>query len=81
MKSVLSIKKKIELLYKNKASLHLNMTIPHSKTRIKKMRGRISGVYPNIFTFKAICDGAEKSYAIQYSEVLMGSVEIAELKS
>lgn len=80
MKSVLSIKKEIELLYKNKASLHLNMTIPHSKIRIKKMSGRISGVYPNIFTVEAICDGAKKSYAIQYSEILMGSVEIAELR-
>lgn len=77
------VRAEIKKLYETNPHIHLNMTVKHPGVTLTNAPATITGVYSHIFQIESdeidILD-ILKRYTVQYSEVLMGNVEIVELK-
>lgn len=80
MNALDSIKNKILKLYKNDPNVHVNVDIPSPRVNVKNEPVLIKGVYPHIFQVEERSTGTPKTYTVQYGEVLLGHVEILEMK-
>lgn len=73
------IKAKIADLYKTNPNIHINVSMTHPRIQLENEEVVIKGVYSHIFRIEEYSSGSPKSYSLQYSDVLIKHIEIAEL--
>ncbi len=74
------IKSKIKDLYENNPEIHINALINHPKTEIKNDRATVKGVYSHVFRIEEYSKGTPQCHTLQYTDIMTGRIEIAELK-
>ena len=79
MNSLDIIKSKIQKLYKTNPNIHINVAITSPKINLKNESVVIKGVYSHIFQIEERGSGTPKCHTLQYTDVLLHHVEIAEL--
>lgn len=80
MNSLDIIRSKIQKLYNNNPSIHINVAITRPKVILKNEPVVIKGIYPHIFQIEERSSGFPKTHTVQYSDVLLNHIEIIELK-
>lgn len=75
-----NIKSKIKDLYENSPEIHINVMISHPKTVIKNDVATIKGVYSHVFRIEEHSKDTPQCHTIQYTDIMTGRIEIAELK-
>lgn len=73
------IKERIAELYKTNPNIHINVSMTRPKIHLENESVVIKGVYSHIFQIEEYSSGSPKSYTLQYSDVLIKQIEIAEL--
>ena len=81
MKTIQDIKSEIKNLYETNPNIHINVKASRSKSLVEMAPAVIKNVYPKFFCIEECSNGHAKRHSIQYAEVLMGNVAIAELNS
>jgi len=81
MKSIESIKSQIQRLYETNPNVHVNIKLKHPRITVNGTAAVITGVYRNLFRIVEHDCGYARTHSIQYAEVLIGQVVIAELES
>ena len=75
-----ALKKRIKHLYENNPSIHVNINMSRPKIHLEKAPAKIVGVYKNIFVVSENSKGYEERHTLMYTDVLIGHIEIVELK-
>ncbi len=78
MTSIESIKAAIKKLYETGAMVHITVSINRPKISKQGIPAKIVGVYPHIFQIEE-CSGEKRRYSLQYTDMLIGQIKIAEL--
>ena len=78
-RTIETIKKDIERLYKTAPHIHVNVTMRHPKVSVRNEPAQITGLYPNFFQIEERESGYPRRHILQYNDVLIGRVEILEL--
>lgn len=78
-RTIETIKKDIERLYKTAPHIHVNVTMRHPKVSVRNEPAQITGLYPNFFQIEERESGYPRRHTLQYNDVLIGRVEILEL--
>lgn len=73
------VKRRIRYLYEHQPQIHLNSNI-RSKLHLENAPATIVGVYPYVFVVSENEHGYDITHTLMYTDVLIGQVEIAELK-
>lgn len=79
MNSLDVIKMKIQKLYKTNPRIHINVVLSNPRVNLRNEQVVITGVYPHIFQIEAQSGPEPRAYTLQYSDVLIGRIEILEL--
>lgn len=79
MANIEYIKRKIKKLYETNPNVHINVKLTHPKLTVNTTPAVIKGVYPNIFRIEENISGHPRCHTVQYTEVLLGQVNISEL--
>lgn len=72
-------REKIKHLYETNPHVHVNVSISHPKIELKNDPAVIKGVYPHVFRIEETSNGVPQYHTLQYTDVLTGQIEIAEL--
>lgn len=72
------IKRDVRALSQSAPHVHMTLSIARTKTKMERVSGTITGVYPRIFTVKE--EGQNKTHSVQYTDLLTGLVQLDELK-
>lgn len=75
------IREDIKKLYSENKEIHINVSLSRPKLTLLNQTVKIKGVYSHIFMIEECSTGAPKTYTLQYSDVLLGHIEIEELKT
>ncbi len=78
-RTIETIKKDIERLYKTAPHIHVNVTMRHPKVSVRNEPAQITGLYPNFFQIEERESRYPRRHTLQYNDVLIGRVEILEL--
>lgn len=78
MSSIDIIRLKIKKLYEVCPDIHINVSMKNPKITRKNVSATITGVYPHVFQVRDKSGDGKKSYTLQYSDVLIKQIEIAE---
>ncbi len=81
MTSTEIIREKIRALYKSNPDIHMNVALTHPRLNLENASVRITGVYRNIFQVEDCSEGKPKRHTMQYSDVLVRHIVIAELEN
>ena len=73
------IRKRIKELYEKGESIHMNISIKKPRISLQNVSARIRGVYAHLFSIEVYDKGYPQIYSVQYAEILINRVEIAEL--
>lgn len=73
------IKRKIERLFQSDKKIHIRVKNTRPKNTTTDLEVVIKGVYPNIFCVIEADSAFPKFYSFQYTDVLIGRIEILEL--
>lgn len=73
------IKDGIKRLYETAPSVHVSVNMTRPRIVIKDSPAVITGVYPNIFRIEERSSGYLRSHSLQYTDVLIGHINISEL--
>lgn len=82
MNSILTeekIRKRIKELYEKGEPIHMNVSIKKPRISLQNVSVKIRGVYAHLFSIEVYDKGYPQIYSVQYAEVLINRVEIAEL--
>jgi len=79
MPSLDIIKSRLLTLYKTQPNIHINVSIPNPKVCLKNQSVVLKGVYPHIFQIEEKSTGLIRRHTFQYTDLLTGRIEIAEL--
>ena len=71
------IKNQIQMLFQTNPIIHVDVSINRPRITLSNQEARIKGVYKNIFQIES--NGT--CYSIQYSELLINTIRIAELEN
>lgn len=74
MNTVDIIRNRIQELYRANPVIHIDVSKSHPKVRATNQEAIIKGVYPHIFRIST----QGKLYSIQYTDILIKAVRIAE---
>lgn len=80
MNSLESIQQQIRRLCQTDPHVHLTVKVSRPKLSVTNVPAVIKGVYRNLFCVEESTCGYPRMHSIQYTEVLIGQVVIAELK-
>lgn len=72
------IKSRIRRLYESGKEVCVNISLPLQKISLKNARVKITGVYSHIFRIEENESGKKHTHTLQYSDVLLGNIEIVE---
>lgn len=75
-----TIRERIRGLYRTDPRIHISVTISGSKIKLENEPATIKGVYPHFFRIEEQSVGFPRCHTLQYTDVLLHSIEIAELK-
>lgn len=78
MSSLEKVKREVKKLYDSHTNIHVNVSVNSPKIRLMNEPAVIRGVYPHVFTIEMTTQGKQ---TLQYTDLLMGNVEIVELNS
>ena len=78
MSSLELLKNKVRKLYSTHPEVHVNVSINSPRVRLTNEPALILGVYHHVFTIEMEKEGRQ---TLQYTDLLMGNVEIVELNS
>ena len=78
MSSLELLKNKVRKLSSTHPEVHVNVSINSPRVRLTNEPAVIRGVYPHVFTIEMETQGRQ---TLQYTDLLMGNVEIVELNS
>ena len=78
MSSLELLKNKVRKLYSTHPEVHVNVSINSPRVRLTNEPAVIRWVYPHVFTIEMETQGRQ---TLQYTDLLMGNVEIVELNS
>lgn len=73
------IKTQVKTLFLKKQKIHIDLSQKNKNKSLSHLSAEITGVYPNVFTVKAMKNGRETAYNFQYSDLLIHNVAIEEL--
>ena len=73
------IKSEIRRLYETNPDITVNLVMNSPKVCLNNCPAIIKGVYPHIFQIEEHSSDSPKCYTIQYTDILTGHIEIAEL--
>ena len=79
MNTLSLIKFQVQNLFKTHPNVHMNVTLPGGKIHLRNHPVTITAVYPNIFRVEDRTGNSPLTYTVQYVELMMGHIEIAEL--
>lgn len=77
MSTVDIIRNRIQELYRTNPVIHIDVFMNHPKVRATNQEAIIKGVYPHIFRIST----QGKLYSLQYTDILIKAVRIAELEA
>lgn len=80
MNSLESIQQQIRRLCQTDSQIHLTVKMSRPKLIVNNVPAIIKGVYRNLFCVEESTCGYPRTHSIQYTEVLIGQVVIAELE-
>ena len=78
MSSIDILKNKVRKLYNTHPDVHVNVSVNNPRVRLTNEPAVIRGVYPHVFTIEMKTQGKQ---TLQYTDLLMGNIEIVELNS
>lgn len=77
-----SIRESIEALFKTDPNIHINVAVKSPKCVLQNAKAVIKEVYPHIFIIEeADSDKKTKRHTLQYSDILIGQIEILEMNN
>ena len=76
MNTVDIIRNQIQELYQTNTVIHIDVFMNHPKVRATNEEAIIKGVYPHIFRIST----QGKKYSLQYTDILIKAIRIAELE-
>lgn len=79
-RTIETIRRDIRALFETAPHIHVNVTMRHPKVSVQNGEAVIKGVYPNLFQIEEKELGYTRCHSVQYNDVLMGRVEVLELK-
>lgn len=79
MNSLDLIREKIQKMYETNPQILINVKLSRPKVNLKNEAVTIKGVYPHFFIIEEQSDGLAKEHTLQYSDILIGCVEIQNL--
>ncbi len=79
METVDSIKKKIAALYESDPHIHISICMTRPKLVVEAAPAVITAVYRNVFQVEECSDGMPKRHTLQYADVYIRQIRIAEL--
>lgn len=71
-----AIKARIELCFKEGATIHMNVSLNHPKLNLRGVPVKIVSVFSHIFMIEEI--DTKKRFSIQYADILIGRIEVLE---
>lgn len=74
------ISEKIQERYDTNPQIRINVSLIRPNIRLKNEPVIIKGVFPHFFMIEDQNGGANKTLSLQYSDVLIGSIEILDLE-
>lgn len=80
-RTIETIRRDIRELLARDPNIHVNVTMRHPKVSVQNAPAVLKSVYPNIFQIEEKESGYVRCHSIQYNDVLIGRVEILELKN
>ncbi len=75
-----SIRAQIQKLYQTDPIIHMDVSLTNPRLSYTNAEVKITGVYPHIFQIEEYTSGAPKRHSLQYADVLIRHVVIAELE-
>ncbi len=80
METVDSIKQKITALFESDPHIHVSICMTRPKLVVEDAPAVITAVYRNVFQVEECNDGVPKRHTLQYTDVYIRQVRIAELQ-
>ncbi len=80
MTEIDTIKKRLLRLYKTNPEIHIDVSFTRPKVSGNHIPARILGVYTNLFTIEEGSSGRMQTRSIKYSDIITGSISVAELE-
>jgi len=80
MKNIDQIKAEIRRLYNANADILVHVKMTHPRRTSEPVLAVIKSVYPNFFCIEENSGSSHRCHSIQYAEILIGQVNISELK-
>lgn len=77
MNDVRQIRQKIAERYRTNPKIRVNVNLSHPKLQLRGAEAVITGVYSHLFQVEETA-GECKRHILQYTDVLLGSIEIIE---
>lgn len=78
MNSLDAIRVKLRRLYNTDPHIRINVSMMNPRINLKNEQVTITGVYPHIFQIEERSSGSPKKHTLQYSDVLIGHIEILD---
>ena len=73
------IKSEIKRLYETNPDIHIDIKMSRPRITVNSSAAVIKGIYPSIFRVEAKDGEHSGCYSLQYTDVLVGHVSIAEI--
>ena len=74
-----TIKNRIRELYESNPHIHISISMRRPRIELSNVEAVIKGVYSHLFSIEVRDKGYPQTYNVQYTEILINRVEIAEL--
>ena len=81
MENIESIRSKIKVLYETNPHVHLSIFVKHPKLQLNDVSVTITGIYNNLFRVELDESSPPKGYTLQYTDVYIKTIRIAELEA
>ena len=80
MNTLDTIRAKLQRLYNTDPHIRINVALTNPKINLKNEQVTITGIYPHIFQIEERSSGSPKKRTLQYSDILIGHIEILDME-
>lgn len=74
------IRTKLQKIYNTDPHISINVSLTNPRINLKNEQVTITGIYPHIFQIEERSIGSPKKHTLQYSDILIGHIEILDMK-
>lgn len=74
------IRTKLQKIYYTDPHISINVSLTNPRINLKNEKVTITGIYPHIFQIEERSSGSPKKHTLQYSDILIGHIEILDMK-